>query len=155
LVKEILEEVVENMMYRNRGKGVEIRNKGKEEDNTDFRRMMENVIKNGIEAIEWKKGEVEKGEEVEIRVKDNGKGMPREMAEKIKRGEEVGTTKKEGYGIGMGQIMGTIKAMRGKIEIEAKEGEVTEFILTFPKTEKPRWFADKIEMKKGDNTLLG
>jgi signal transduction histidine kinase len=104
--------------------------------------MMVNVIKNGKEAMEGKKGEIEvgyreKGEEVEIRVKDRGKGMKREMAEKIKRGEEVGTTKKEGYGIGMQQVMGVIREMRGKVEIETKEGEGTEFIFTFPKAEKP------------------
>ncbi|MDR2251476.1 MAG: GHKL domain-containing protein [Endomicrobium sp.] len=151
-VKESMKDIVENMRYRSKGEGVEIkieREREKEEgivyikgDNTDFRRMMVNVIKNGKEAMEGKKGEIEvgyreKGEEVEIRVKDRGKGMKREMAEKIKRGEEVGTTKKKGYGIGMGQVMGVIREMRGKVEIETKEGEGTEFIFTFPKAEKP------------------
>ncbi|MDR2645212.1 MAG: HAMP domain-containing histidine kinase, partial [Endomicrobium sp.] len=117
----------------------EVRVKG---DETDFRRMMINVIKNGIEAMEGKEGEVEvgyeeKGEEVEIRVKDNGKGMSKEMAEKIERGEEVGTTKKEGYGIGMGQVMGVVREMKGKMKVESREGEGTEFILIFPKAEKP------------------
>ena len=150
-VYESMKYIVENMRYRSKGEGVEIK-VGREKgivyikgDNTDFIRMMVNVINNGVEAIdgkEGKRGEIEvrykeKGEEVEIRVKDNGEGMSREMAEKIMIGEEVGTTKKEGYGIGMGQIMGTIKAMRGKVEIETKEGEGTEFILTFPKAEKP------------------
>ncbi|MDR0398681.1 MAG: HAMP domain-containing histidine kinase, partial [Endomicrobium sp.] len=149
-VKESMKDIVENMRYRSKGEGVEIKiEREKEEgivyikgDKTDFRRMMVNVIKNGKEAMEGKKGEIEvgyreKGEEVEIRVKDRGKGMKREMAEKIKRGEEVGTTKKEGYGIGMGQVMGVIREMRGKVEIETKEGEGTEFIFTFPKAEKP------------------
>jgi CheY-like chemotaxis protein len=87
-------------------------------------------------------------------VKDNGQGMPKEMAEKIMRGEEVKTTKEDGHGIEMGQIMGTIKAMRGKIKIDTKEGEGTEFILTFPKAERPRWFADKIEIKKGGEVVI-
>jgi signal transduction histidine kinase len=30
-----------------------------------------------------------------------------------------------------------IKEMRGKIKIESREGEGTEFILTFPKAEDP------------------
>ncbi|MDR1244987.1 MAG: HAMP domain-containing histidine kinase, partial [Endomicrobium sp.] len=150
LVKEMVKDIVENMRYRNRGKGVGIRYEGKEVekevrvkgDKTDFRRMMINVIKNGIEAMEGKEGEVEvgyeeKGEEVEIRVKDNGKGMSKEMAEKIERGEEIGTTKKEGYGIGMGQVMGVVREMKGKMKVESREGEGTEFIFTFPKAEKP------------------
>ncbi|MDR1434028.1 MAG: hypothetical protein LBI93_02620 [Endomicrobium sp.] len=98
-VKESMKDIVENMRYRSKGEGVEIKIEREREegivyikgDNTDFRRMMVNVIKNGKEAMEGKKGEIEvgyreKGEEVEIRVKDRGKGMKREMAEKIKRG---------------------------------------------------------------------
>jgi hypothetical protein len=36
----------------------------------------------------------------------------------------------------MQQIMGTIKVIKGEIKIESKEEELTEFILTFPKSEK-------------------
>ncbi|MDR2437697.1 MAG: hypothetical protein LBD17_06535 [Endomicrobium sp.] len=78
-----------------------------------------------MDATEDKKGEIDlgykiKGEEVEIRVKDNGKGIPKEMADKLMKGEEIGTTKKEEHGIGTQQIMSTIKAMKGKIEIKSK-----------------------------------
>jgi signal transduction histidine kinase len=38
----------------------------------------------------------------------------------------------------MQQIRGVIKEMRGKIKIESREGEGTEFILTFPKAESPK-----------------
>jgi signal transduction histidine kinase len=146
-VYESMNDIVENMRYRSKGDGVVIkieREKGKvyiKGDKTDFRRMMINVIKNGIEAIdgkEGKEGEIEvRYEEVEIKVKDNGKGMSKDMAEKIERGEEVGTTKKEGHGIGMGQVMGVVREMKGKIKVESREGEGTEFILTFPKAESP------------------
>jgi signal transduction histidine kinase len=44
----------------------------------------------------------------------------------------------------MGQVMGVIREMRGKIKIESREGEGTEFILTFPKAEKP-------SIENGDN----
>jgi hypothetical protein len=75
--------------------------------------------------------------------------MPREMVEKINRVEAVGTTKEHGHGIGMEQILSTVKAMKGKIEVKSKEGEGTEFILRFAKSEKPKWFVDKIEINKG------
>jgi light-regulated signal transduction histidine kinase (bacteriophytochrome) len=52
--------------------------------------MMSNLINNGVDAVEEKggKGIVEvayevKGEEVEVIVKDNGVGMPKEKVEKI------------------------------------------------------------------------
>jgi chemotaxis protein histidine kinase CheA len=37
----------------------------------------------------------------------------------------------------MEQIRGTLKEMKGKMEIETKEGVGTEFVLTFPLSEKP------------------
>ena len=170
LVRWCLERIIKQMREQNKEGYIEIKSLFKSLEKfvfirgnfVDFSRMLVNILNNGVEAIdgkEGKRGEIEvrykeKGEEVEIRVKDNGEGMSREMAEKIKRGEEVGTTKKEGYGIGMEQIMGTIKVMKGKIEIETKEGEGTEFILTFAKAERPRWFADKIEIKKGYEVVI-
>ncbi|MDR1942718.1 MAG: PAS domain-containing protein, partial [Endomicrobium sp.] len=42
----------------------------------------------------------------------------------------------------------------GNIEIETKEREGTEFIVTFPKAERPRWFEDKIEIKKGEEEVV-
>ncbi|MDR2644905.1 MAG: ATP-binding protein, partial [Endomicrobium sp.] len=100
-----------------------------------------NIINNGIESVENKKAEIEvryeeKGEEVEIRVKDNGKGMPKEMVEKLMKGEEIGTTKKEGHGIGTQQIISMIKAMNGLLKIESKENVGTEFILSLKKLYK-------------------
>jgi PAS domain S-box-containing protein len=130
-------------------------------DYSDFCRMMSNVINNAVEATQEIKngGEieiaymVEKGE-VKIRVKENGKGMPKEMAEKLMKEEEIGTTKKEGHGIGTQQIISTIKAMKGLLKIESKENVGTEFIVSFPRSESPRWFADKIELKKGDTVVI-
>ncbi|MDR1433916.1 ATP-binding protein, partial [Candidatus Endomicrobiellum devescovinae] len=108
---------------------------------------------------EGKKADIEisyevKGEEVEIRVKDNGKGMPKEMAEKLMKWEKVGTSKKSGHGLGMEQVQSVLKAIKGQMRIESKEKVGTEIILTFPKAEKPRWFADKIEIKKGEEVVI-
>ncbi|MDR2398926.1 MAG: PAS domain-containing protein, partial [Endomicrobium sp.] len=107
---ESLGDIVESVRYRNKATNVEIKYEKVDWgnnlvfircDGTNFERMINNIINNGIEAAEGKKVEIEVtykviGEEVEIMVKDNGKGMPKEMAQKIEKGEEVGTTKKEG-----------------------------------------------------------
>jgi sensor histidine kinase regulating citrate/malate metabolism len=61
--------------------------------------------------------------------------MPKEMAEKLVKGLEVGTTKEDGHGIGTQQIMSTIKDMNGRVKIESKENVGTEFILAFAKSE--------------------
>jgi hypothetical protein len=47
-----------------------------------------------------------------------------------------------------------VKAIKGQMRIESKEDVGTEIILTFPKAEKPRWFADKIEIKKGEEVVI-
>ncbi|MDR1087373.1 MAG: ATP-binding protein [Endomicrobium sp.] len=88
-------------------------------DSIEFARMITNAIKNGVEAREGEAGEIDvreivKLEEVEIRVKDNGQGMPKEMVEKIEK-----------WG-------------KGKLKIESKEGEGTEFILRFKKVDRAR-----------------
>ncbi|MDR2437695.1 MAG: PAS domain-containing protein [Endomicrobium sp.] len=143
-----MREVLEGKVYEYSNKNVEIKYEEKEKevfikgDTTDFERMMSNIINNGIEAVEGKKAEIGiscevKGKEVEIRVKDNGKGMPKEMVKKLEKWGEIGTTKSDGHGIGTQQIMGTVKAMEWKIEINSKEGEGTEFVLIFPKAEGP------------------
>ncbi|MDR2617027.1 MAG: HAMP domain-containing histidine kinase [Endomicrobium sp.] len=130
-------------------------------DFTNFSRMMSNLINNAVEAIEGRGGEGEvevlykvKGEEVEVLVKDNGEGMPSGMVEKINRGMAVGTTKENGNGIGMEQILGTVKELEGKMEVKSKEGEGTEFRLRFKKVESPKWFADKIEIRKGSTVVV-
>jgi hypothetical protein len=122
--------------------------------------MMSNLINNGVEAIRGEKGgmvEVSykvKGEEVEVVVKDNGEGMSKDKVEKINMGEAVGTSKEMGHGIGMEQILKVVKELEGKMDVESKEGEGTEFRLRFKKVESPKWFADKIEIKKGSTVVV-
>jgi hypothetical protein len=126
----------------------------------DFSRMISNLLNNAVEAIEEdKKGKIcvsyiVKDEKVEIRIKDNGKGMPKKVVERILSEKRVETTKEEGHGLGVEQVRETVKALKGKMEIKAKEGIGTEFILKFPKVETPKWFADKIELHKGDTVVI-
>jgi hypothetical protein len=95
-----------------------------------------------------------KGDKVEIKIKDNGKGMPKEIAEKLMKGEKVGTSKKDGCGLGMEQAQSVLKAIKGQMKIESKENVGTEFILTFPKEKKPKYVVDKIEIKKGNTVVI-
>ncbi|MDR3306485.1 MAG: GHKL domain-containing protein [Endomicrobium sp.] len=124
--------------------------------------MISNLLNNAVDAVEEidnKKGIIKveyrvNGDKVEIKIKDNGKGMPKEMAEKLMKGEKVGTSKKSGYGLGMEQAQSVLKAIKGQMRIESKENVGTEFILTFPKVKKPKNVADKIEIKKGNTVVI-
>jgi two-component system sporulation sensor kinase B len=101
--------------------------------------MMANLLNNAEEAIEGKEGIIDvsyevKGEEVEIRVKDNGGVMPKEMVEKINKSAAVESTKEKGHGIGIGEIRRVVKELQGQLEVISKEGYGTEFKLRFCKS---------------------
>ena len=67
---------------------------------------------------------------VEIRVKDNGTGIPAKLLHKIY--QPFFTTKPTGQGTGLGLSLSydIVKAHGGEIKVETKEGEGTEFIIT-------------------------
>ncbi len=66
---------------------------------------------------------------VEIKVKDNGNGIPQKVLDKIF--QPFFTTKPTGQGTGLGLSLSydIIKAHGGEIEVETKEGEGSEFII--------------------------
>jgi signal transduction histidine kinase/streptogramin lyase len=70
--------------------------------------------------------------EVEIRVSDNGNGIPQNIIDKIF--QPFFTTKPTGQGTGLGLSLSydIIKAHGGEIKVESKEGEGTEFIIQLP-----------------------
>jgi signal transduction histidine kinase len=74
------------------------------------------------------------GEKVEIRVKDNGNGIPQRALDKIF--QPFFTTKPAGEGTGLGLSMSydiVTKSHNGEIKVETKEGEGTEFIVVLKK----------------------
>jgi signal transduction histidine kinase len=70
------------------------------------------------------------GDHIEIRVQDNGNGIPSQIREKIF--QPFFTTKPTGQGTGLGLSLSydIIKAHGGEIKVESKEGEGSEFIIT-------------------------
>jgi two-component system NtrC family sensor kinase len=69
---------------------------------------------------------------VEIRVKDNGNGIPQKVLDKIF--QPFFTTKPTGQGTGLGLSLSydIIKAHGGELKVETKEGEWAEFIILLP-----------------------
>ena len=69
---------------------------------------------------------------VEIRVKDNGKGIPKDILDKIF--QPFFTTKPTGEGTGLGLSLSydIIKAHGGEIKVDSKNGEGTEFAIRIP-----------------------
>ena len=74
------------------------------------------------------------GDHVEIRIRDNGIGIPPEVKEKMFN--PFFTTKPTGEGTGLGLSMAhdiIVKQHGGKIDVETAPGIFTEFIITLPR----------------------
>ncbi|MEO6357309.1 MAG: HAMP domain-containing sensor histidine kinase, partial [Ferruginibacter sp.] len=73
-------------------------------------------------------------DKVEIKVSDNGNGIPQNIVDKIF--QPFFTTKPTGQGTGLGLSLSydIIKAHGGEIKVETKEGEGTTFIINLPIT---------------------
>lgn len=69
---------------------------------------------------------------VEVRVADNGDGIPQKVLDKIF--QPFFTTKPTGQGTGLGLSLSydIVKAHRGELKVQTKEGEFAEFIITLP-----------------------
>ncbi|MBL0108583.1 MAG: hypothetical protein IPP52_15210 [Ignavibacteria bacterium] len=71
-------------------------------------------------------------DKVEIRVKDNGNGIPQKVMDKIF--QPFFTTKPTGQGTGLGLSLSydIVKAHGGELKVETKEGEGSEFVIVLP-----------------------
>ena len=75
------------------------------------------------------------GDQVEIRIRDNGSGIPEDIRQKIF--EPFFTTKPTGSGTGLGLSMSyeiVVQQHGGQFRVESEPGEYAEFIITIPRT---------------------
>ncbi len=73
------------------------------------------------------------GDKIEIKIRDNGTGIPKHVLEKIFN--PFFTTKPTGKGTGLGLSMSfdiVNQVHKGKLEVRSEEGEFAEFVITIP-----------------------
>jgi len=118
-----------------------------------------NILNNGIQAIpeERKDGEItiyteEEDNQVVIRLKDNGVGIPEDIKNRI--WEPFFTTKPVGVGTGLGMSItfGIIEKHNGKIELFSEVGKGTEFVITLPKKIVKKDAKDKEPVSQDNNS---
>ena len=113
----------------------------------EITRVFLNLISNGFYAANKRKETGEAGFEptliastknlgskVEIRIRDNGTGIPQEVKEKMFN--PFFTTKPAGEGTGLGLSMShdiIVKQHGGKIDVETEPNVFTEFVITLPR----------------------
>jgi GAF domain-containing protein len=115
----------------------------------EITRALLNLISNGFYASTKRKAEANGGDyqptltattknlgnSVEIRIRDNGPGIPPEVREKLFN--PFFTTKPAGEGTGLGLSIShdiIVKQHGGSIEVETRPGEFTEFRIVLPRT---------------------
>ena len=111
----------------------------------DIGRVLLNLYNNAFYAVAEKKKQHPEGydptvsvttknlnNKIEIRVNDNGPGIPQKVLDKIF--QPFFTTKPTGQGTGLGLSLSydIIKAHDGDLKVETKEGEGAEFIIQLP-----------------------
>jgi len=111
----------------------------------DIGRVVLNLINNAFYAVDEKKRQIDNGYKptvsvstkktngkVEIKVSDNGNGIPQKVLDKIF--QPFFTTKPTGQGTGLGLSLAydIVKAHGGEIKAETKEGDGSEFIISLP-----------------------
>lgn len=130
-------------------------------DQLDLRRSITNLINNAVEASE--DGGVIRvklsanNEWVTISILDDGKGMPKEVLEKIKNKETVTHGKEKGHGIGMSVVRDMVENNYGRFDIfsstEAK-GHGTTISLRFPRVDAPDWIVEEVTFNKDSIILI-
>lgn len=114
---------------------------------TDFCRVLINIISNAIDAVQERRLKessdytpelvvrtVDLGERVEVRIIDNGTGIPPHIVGKIFN--PFFTTKAPGRGSGLGLSLShdiIVQGHQGELRVETVEGQGTEFIISVPK----------------------
>ena len=118
----------------------------------EITRVLLNLISNGFYAAMKRKAECDggsyepmlaaatrdMGDCVEIRIRDNGSGIPSQVREKMFN--PFFTTKPPGEGTGLGLSLShdiVVKQHFGSIEVETQLGQFTEFKITLPRKAAP------------------
>jgi two-component system, NtrC family, sensor kinase len=117
----------------------------------EITRVFLNLIANGFYAVNKRKTEngtdfepvvsattTDRGGHVEIRIRDNGTGIPEEVKEKMFN--PFFTTKPAGEGTGLGLSMShdiIVKQHGGTIDVATEPGQFTEFTVVLPRTSNP------------------
>jgi signal transduction histidine kinase len=105
-------------------------------DRDEVERMLRNLIKNAIEAMEGagslriETRAATDGEPIRIDLVDSGPGIDEATLEKVFH--PGFTTKPTGTGLGLALVRSTVIRMGGRLSIESKVGEGTRVILRLP-----------------------
>lgn len=148
LMRDVLDSALETFRERSEREGVAIRREFDSDgellgDAEKLRRVMINLVGNALDAladanvedpaIDVSMGENLAGNEVWVRIRDNGLGIDSETQSQIFT--PFYTDKRNGTGLGLAITKKLVDVHQGHIEVSAAAGQGAEFVLRFPKRE--------------------
>ena len=148
MMRDVLDSALETFRERSEREGVVIRREFDSDgrllgDAEKLRRVMINLIGNALDAladanvedpaVDVSMGENLAGNEVWVRIRDNGLGIDAETQSQIFT--PFYSAKRNGTGLGLAITKKLVDAHQGHIEVNAASGQGAEFVLSFPKGE--------------------
>ncbi|MBL6991008.1 MAG: hypothetical protein ISR65_14580 [Bacteriovoracaceae bacterium] len=124
----------------------------------EAKRVISNILNNSIEIL------VDSGnitvdlfskddKEIELRIKDDGKGIPPEVLSKLaQKGETHG--KKDGSGLGLYHARTSVNSWGGTLKIDSIVGIHTTIIIHLPKVEPPTSFVPQITLNANSTLVI-
>lgn len=124
---------------------------------TDFCRAISNLVNNAVDAIEdigcITISLYDADNELQIKIQDNGKGIPSNMLAKI---GQLGATygKPQGMGMGLYHAKQIFESWGGRLAIRSQEGQGTTVQIALPKAQPSSWFVPEIKVGEGQTIVV-
>ncbi len=139
-VNQVVRDLLGFVRYELEENGIQVEEELEEElpavelDEKYLKQALMNIVKNAMSAMPeggtLRVATVSRGDEVEIRISDNGVGMSEDVLEKIF--EPYFTTRDFGSGIGLTLVYKVVKEHRGDISVSSQEGNGSAFTISLP-----------------------
>lgn len=124
---------------------------------TEFKRLLSNLVNNAVEVL-GDQGMViitlgANGNQIELRVLDNGKGISPEILARLgQRGETYG--KLGGSGLGLHHARTTVESWGGTLEIASEIGKGTSVNILLPRSMAPDWFVSELKLEPEASVVI-
>ncbi|GAB6183557.1 response regulator [Thermodesulfovibrio hydrogeniphilus] len=139
--KDAIEEVLEEFEKEIEEKAIEVETEFNETptlyiDKEHLKIVLRNIIKNAIDAMERSEKRILKislqsiGNDVEIKISDTGKGIPKEILKRIF--DPFFTSKIYGPGLGLTVALTIVQYYKGFISVESEVGRGSTFVIRIP-----------------------
>lgn len=126
----------------------------------NLKRSLSNILNNSIESIPAnKKGKIivklkSTTDKIAIIIQDNGIGIEEHTIKKLNSTQEVTSSKRQGYGLGIKQVLEFIKNENAQIEFSSNQVDGTQVTLELNRAKTPCWFPEKIYLNNDTHIII-